>query len=814
MPSLRVISPVLCTVVWWNDARILVMESDDALAARVSDLLDSATEHHAAVEVVAGPAGALAAVGCQPPLSAALVAATAGDRDGLDAIQQLGMVHGVPVVAIAEHEDGDLWRAAAESGAPVAVATDTLDADRLIAALVFARETTLARRVDRIVCTRAIEVLSTPDGDGAKAVLQRIRDELEVAGIELVIRPTGIDADLAIVTTVGEVGPDTVATVVTQVAAELTVELTVHASPDRHLHHVEPALTSLCGLVLAAVEIEQVRRRTRTADESRYQSLAEHSPDPVLSVSPNGIVTLANASFRIAAGIHEIAGRPLPELATQSEIAGFASRAFEAVRHRGEEVQLDDQLVHRADGSIGYYTSRAIPEIAGVASPVHVILTETTNRVEQERRLAELALTDPLTGVANRRLGLDRLDHALARRSRHGGLVAACLLDLDHFKVINDLLGHQAGDEAVRIFSRRLEQTVRGADTVARLGGDEFLVVLEIPDRGADVAAIVERLHREVRGPAMLEGRSFELDASVGYAIAIEAEISGDELLARADRALYDVKRSGRGAVAHYDGQGWLFGSAAEMLRQLRRAVDEEQFLLRYQPITDSSGRTVAAEGLLRWDHPELGMRSPADFIAPLLDGPLAVPMGRWVVTEALEQLERWRRQGTVGDDFTMHVNVAPQQLPDIGLVSHILDELDRLGLGPDDLAVEVTEQSLFELDRSVSSLRRLRDAGVILMLDDFGTGASSLANLRSSVLAGIKIDHSFVSGVEDGGRDTAIVEGLLGLGSQSGLTVVAEGIERPSQREWFERFPDTRLQGFLFGRPLDAEDFGTRLAS
>lgn len=799
-------------IMGWGNERAVIIERDDGVAARLRDLVVAALGPDAVVERIAEAADALDLDASDPPVGVALVAVSNDDHDGREAIAHLAVNRGIPVVATAPRDDIELWRAAAECGAPVGVATDDLDADHLSAMLSFAAEAARSRRVERLLAANATAILSAPGGDETSAVIDRLRAELDVDAIELVIRPNGIDDDLAVVTTVGTAGPSAVPKVVTQVAPELTVALTVHASAQRRLDCVEPALARLGALLLAGIEVEQVRRRTRSADDSRYRSLAEHSPDPVLSVSATGIVTLANPSFRHAAGLDDLTGHSLAELATRAEIAGFASRAFEQARRSGQEEHLDDQLIRRADGSVSYYAGRAVPETTGAASAVHVILHETTSRVEQQRRLAELTLTDPLTGVANRRLGFDRLAHALARRSRHGGMVATCVIDIDHFKSINDLLGHDGGDEVVRIFSRRLQQAVRGADTVARLGADDFLVLLEIPDDSAEVGPVVERLHAEVKGPVTLDGHSLEVNTSLGYAVADEDPITAAELVTQADRALNDAKRGGRGIVVRYDGRGSLFGSAAEMQIQLRRAVDEDRFALRYQPITDSQGRTVATEGLLRWDHPEFGLLSPGDFIEPLLEGPLAVPMGRWVVTAALEQLHRWRHEGAVGNDFTMHVNVAPQQLPDIGLIDHIVTEIDRLGLGAGHLAVEVTEQSLFELDRSLSSLHRLRDAGVILLLDDFGTGASSLTNLRSSVLAGIKIDRSFVAGIEHGGRDTAIVEGLLELGSNSGLSVVAEGIERDGQRDWFERYPETRLQGFLFGRPQDADALAAQL--
>ncbi|MEM9713851.1 MAG: EAL domain-containing protein [Actinomycetota bacterium] len=793
-------------------SRVLIVEDDPLVASTIGVMLRSIEDRPTATDVVDTAASAVAALAADVRYTAIVLDVDLPDGNGLEAVRNLRAVEAVPVIVLTSHDGNEVWGAAADAGAAAVLPKSALTVDRLAAVLTFAREKTIGRRVADIVGRSAVTLIGRRELAANEALLEELRAELGVDALRLTISPTSMSGDpLAVVVAAGAPGRHPVRLDLDRSSDSYTARLEVECETMRHLHHVQGSLSTACGLVLAGFELEQSRRALE-ANESRYRALADHSPDPVLTVDGNGEVCLANPAFLAASGLSEALGQQLTALAEHNELAALARRAAEIARSTRREHTLEDVASSRADGTPAFYSVRAVPEtVPGSAARVHVIFTETTRRVEEQHRLGELALTDPLTGLANRRLALDRLQHALDGAGRRSGLVVAAMLDMDYFKSINDLLGHQAGDRCLTAFAQRLGQVVRSGDTVARLGGDEFLVILEGIASEDDLEPILQRLHRAVCGPLSLTGREIELRASLGYAVADRHDLTAEEVLGRADRALYDVKRRGRGDIARYDGAGPLFGSTGELLRQLRTAFEEQQFFLRYQPIVTLDGTMDSAEALIRWDHPELGERSPADFIDAVLDGPLATSLARWVITTALDQLTSWRERGLVGPGFTMHVNIAPQQLPDVGLVQHVINELERTATDPACLVLEVTEQALFELDHAASNLKRLEETGVQMYLDDFGTGASSLSHLRSPILDGLKIDRSFLDGLEQGGRDTAIVEGLVALAAGTQLDLIAEGVERPAQRDWFAEHPTARLQGYLFGRPERAEELEAR---
>ncbi|MEO1062666.1 MAG: EAL domain-containing protein [Actinomycetota bacterium] len=793
-------------------SRVLVVEDDPLVASTIGVMLRSIPSAPAATDVVDTAARAVEALEREVRYSAIVLDVDLPDGNGLETVRNLRAVEAVPVIVLTAHDGNDIWGAAADAGAAAVLPKSALTVDRLAAVLTFAREKTIGRQIAEIVGRSAVTLIGRNELAAHEALLDELRIELGVDALRLTITPLGVTPDgLAVIVASGDPGQYPVRLQLDRSSDSYSARLEVESEEMRHLNHLQGSLSTACGLVLAGYELEQSRRALE-ANESRYRALADHSPDPVLTIDGGGEVCLANPAFLLASGVSEALGRTLDDLADETDLAGLALRVDGIARRTRREHTIDDELCARGDGTPAFYSVRAVPEtVPGSPARVHVIFTETTRRVEEEHRLGELALTDPLTGLANRRLALDRLQHALNGAGRRSGLVVAAMLDMDYFKNINDLLGHQAGDRCLKAFAQRLGQVVRSGDTVARLGGDEFLVILEGISSEADLDPILSRLHAAVCGPVSLTGREIELRASLGYAVADRSDLTAEEVLGRADRALYDVKRRGRGDVARYDGAGPLFGSTGELTRQLRTAFDEQQFFLRYQPIVDIEGRMDSAEALIRWDHPELGERSPVDFIDAILDGPLATPLARWVITAALEQLAAWRAAALVGPEFTMHVNVAPQQLPDLGLVQHVISELDRTGIEPACLVLEVTEQALFELDHAASNLKRLEEAGVQMYLDDFGTGASSLSHLRSSILDGLKIDRSFLTELEDGGRDTAIVEGLIALAAGTGLDLIAEGVERTTQRDWFAPHTTARLQGYLFGRPERPEELVRR---
>ncbi len=425
-------------------------------------------------------------------------------------------------------------------------------------------------------------------------------------------------------------------------------------------------------------------------------------------------------------------------------------------------------------------------------------LARSRSEAEARRR----ALHDPLTGLPNRELFRDRLAGSLTRMRRGGAPPAVLLLDLDGFKVVNDSLGHHAGDELLRCIAPRLAEAVRAGDTVARLGGDEFVVLADGVQDEATAMLLAQRLEAAWREPVHIGESDLQVSASVGVAVAT-ATCDPDSLLRDADAAMYHAKRRGRGRFE-------LFGAPlrAEALRRLaleqdlRRALEREQQLhLEYQPVIDFDTDTVVSyEALLRWTHPERGRIAPDEFIGIAEDSGLMLPMGRWVLRTACAEAQRWPAGVGVG------VNLSARQVADPDLCEHVRGALAATGLDPARLTLEITESTLMEeAEAPLRTLEDLRAMGVRLALDDFGTGYSSLSYLRRFALDTLKVDRSFVRDLESDPHATPLVEAVIAMASALGLAVVAEGIETEAQRSQLAALGCRYGQGYLLGRPMPA---------
>ena len=431
-----------------------------------------------------------------------------------------------------------------------------------------------------------------------------------------------------------------------------------------------------------------------------------------------------------------------------------------------------------------------------------------TARKELQARLAHQAFHDPLTDLANRNLLKSRLEHALARVSRKGDPMALLFIDLDDFKKVNDTLGHEAGDVLLLALASRLRGCTRASDTVARLGGDEFAVLLEEMTEPRNAVDVASRIIEELSEPIEVAGRSVSMTCSVGIALGVNGTESAEVLLGDADMAMYAAKSAGKGCCEVFRP-----GLRAELLHELdremelERAIEEEQFVLHYQPIVDlESDEIVGVEALVRWMHPEMGMLPPGDFIPLAESTGLIVPLGRWILVEACTQARRW--QTAAGNEsFQLSVNLSPVQFNQPRLVEEVSEALEDSGLPPECLVLEITENALMrESDTMRDRLEELKELGVRLAVDDFGVGYSSLSYLRRFPVDHLKIDRSFVQGAGDGPEDSALCEAIVRLGEHLGLTTVAEGIERPSQLEWFKGKHCRFGQGFYLSRPAPAE--------
>lgn len=435
--------------------------------------------------------------------------------------------------------------------------------------------------------------------------------------------------------------------------------------------------------------------------------------------------------------------------------------------------------------------------LAGAASQRRVL----------EEELRQQALHDPLTGLANRTLFKDRVDHALKQRRRDNKTIAVAFLDIDDFKTINDSLGHAAGDELLVAIAQRLRESVRTSDTPARLGGDEFAVLLCDIAGVADVAIPAQHILESVAVPMELGDKVVSLRGSVGIAIHEDGQ-DATELLRNADVAMYSAKTEGKGRYRVFDER--MHSTAVQRFQlknELVTAIDKGEFRLHYQPVIDlQTGRKKAVEALLRWEHPHRGMIAPGEFVALAEETGTIVPISRWVLDNACAQAVLWRRS-TESKDLRVCVNVSPSQLNDQGLVVDVTRALASSGLPAEALVLEITENVFLLNDEDVlSTLDELANLGVVIAIDDFGSGYSSLGYLSKLPIGILKIDRSFVQSIDQGPEEGAVAQAIIRLGRALDLEIIAEGIETSGQLAELQRLECPLGQGFLLGRPSAAE--------
>ena len=469
---------------------------------------------------------------------------------------------------------------------------------------------------------------------------------------------------------------------------------------------------------------------------------------------------------------------------------------------------LFDYRVPLSDGRVRWVRARGrlVTDDAGNLAGMQGTCQDITDRMEAEASLTYHALHDPLTGLPNRTLLLDRIEVALARSARLGRSVAVLFLDLDRFKPINDSRGHATGDTVLQTVASRLRAAVRPSDTVGRLGGDEFVVVSE--DASVWQATVLgERLIRTLEKPFEVEGDEVFVTVSVGIAIA-ETGVSADELLRDADVAMYQAKQRGRARSEFFDEA--MRTEAARRLETataLHRALERDEFETHYQPMVDlNSGAIVGVEALVRWRHPERGLVSPAAFIPMAEEQGLIVPIGDRVLEESCRQWASWRAQFPARDPLILNVNISARQLHRPEFLESIRSVLASHGVDPGSLCLELTESVLMEdVEAERHTLSALRELGVGLAIDDFGTGYSSLTYLKRFPVSGIKIDQTFVAGLGVDTFDTAIIESVIELAHAVGLHVTAEGVETVEQMLRLRALGCDYAQGYYFARPQPA---------
>ena len=433
---------------------------------------------------------------------------------------------------------------------------------------------------------------------------------------------------------------------------------------------------------------------------------------------------------------------------------------------------------------------------------------------EIAERFTRDALHDPLTGLANRALFIDRLQHALQATGRHRMPLATIVLDLDGFKEINDSYGHAVGDELLCAVANRLTDAVRAVDTVARLGGDEFALVIEDVDE-AGKELVIERVKRALAAPFLIQGQPRQIGGSFGMALSRGNIDAPNDMLRRADMAMYAAKREGKLGHAMFEsGMHTAMVFRLEMKSALQRALTEQEFVLHYQPVVElQGGRIIGMEALVRWNRPGGGIVGPVEFIPLAEETGMIVPLGWWVLEEACRQFSQWLGTTSRHKDMTLHVNLAARQLHDPQATAKVLHAMSKSGLLADRLVLELTESSIMQdVESSMVAMEKLTALGVRMGIDDFGTGYSSLSYLQKLPVSVLKIDKSFVDDVAVSKQGAALVRAIIGVGAALELQVVAEGVERLEQVGRLQALNCRFAQGYYFSRPLDVAAMGEYL--
>jgi diguanylate cyclase (GGDEF)-like protein/PAS domain S-box-containing protein len=576
----------------------------------------------------------------------------------------------------------------------------------------------------------------------------------------------------------------------------LWVQVNAHA-----IHDEQGQILYLEGFVT------DVHLRKNAEATLRTQAVAmEASMDGIAIVDADHRLTYVNRAFLKLFRYRspgDLMFQPLSRVYDAGELERFDQEIFPAVATSGEW-RGETVGVTRSGIAFPQEISLTAIENGGMIA----IVRDITERTHAEEQIKHLAYHDALTSLPNRLLFKDRLTVALSHAFRDQGRLGVLFLDLDHFKVINDSLGHNIGDQLLQELAKRIRAALRDSDTVARLGGDEFTVLLPHISSIADATAVGRKLLETIKQPLHLEGHDFEVTTSIGVSTFPDDGADAETLIKNADTAMYMAKEDGRDKCQVFSAAASARAMARLALEQgLRKALAHGEFVLFYQPLLDlKTGRISGMEALLRWQHPDLGLTLPGDFLPVAEQTGLMLPIGSWALSAACRQAQAWHRMGY--RNLTLSVNLSVSQLQH-DLVEKVRLALDDSGLAPDQLELEITESgAMRQPEKSMLLLEELRRTGVRMSLDDFGTGHSSLSYLKRFPIDTIKIDQSFIRDLGTDRDTAAIVTAIIAIGHKLGLTVVAEGVEEERQRAFLADNGCDAMQGFLFHPAIPVDDF------
>ncbi|MBI5428096.1 MAG: EAL domain-containing protein [Nitrospinae bacterium] len=538
---------------------------------------------------------------------------------------------------------------------------------------------------------------------------------------------------------------------------------------------------------------EKIKERTREleASQTNLRRLIEKNPDGIVVVDSRKNVRFVN---------------PVAERFLGGKAMEFQKwlREFRLDGETGHEMEI-----HPDKGHAVLLEARAVKtEWEGEPSFL-VILRDITERRKAEATIRRMAFYDDLTGLPNRALLIDRLEHCLKQAKRENKMLAVIALGLDNFKTINDTLGHSFGDLLLKAMARRLEQSIRKGDTVSRFGGDAFVLLLSAVGSVGEITHMASRIQEIIQPSFIIEDRELFVTASFGIAFFPEDGAEPQTLIKNADIALYRAKESGRNTYQMFTAtMNERIVARMELESRLRKAQQKEELEIHYQPQVDlATGRIIGMEALIRWPHPERGMVPPAKFIPVAEETGLIVPIGEWVLRKSCEQGKRWEKDGFPG--LRMGVNVSARQFQGNNLVHTVEKVLRETGLPPHCLELEITESLLMkDADSAVDVLGKLNKLGVSLSIDDFGTGYSSLSYLRNLPISTLKIDQSFIREVARNVSDSNIVRAIVNLGQGLNLKLIAEGVETREQVEFLRNIKCDEIQGYYFSKPLPQAEF------
>lgn len=572
-------------------------------------------------------------------------------------------------------------------------------------------------------------------------------------------------------------------------------------------------LATLALLVYATMIFRRLRENARHLRLAA--SVFANASDGITITDTSGAILDVNPSFLKVTGYsrEEVLGKNPSLLKSGRQDADFYARMWQSINETG---QWQGEIWNRRKNGEVYpewLTISSVTQEGGAVSHYIGSFVDITQRKHSEAEIHYLAFYDPLTKLANRRLLVERINHVLALGNRESTHSALLFIDLDYFKTLNDTKGHDVGDMLLIEVSERLKTAVREADTVSRLGGDEFIVLVENLDKDRAQAAaqalmVGEKIQNALKQPYHLRDFEYHTTCSIGVSLfGIDAGV--DDLLKRADTAMYEAKNAGRDTLRFFDPAMQSALEARVALEDdLYQALAMEQFRLFYQVQVDAAGKPVGAEALVRWQHPERGLVPPGNFIPLAEDTGLILPIGFWVLEAACKQLKEWEAD-PLTKDLKLAINVSVRQFASPGFISQVQMLINSTGIDPGKLKLEITESIMLEnVDRIIETMRQLKSLGVSFSMDDFGTGYSSLQYIKQLPLDQLKIDQSFVRHITSDSNDKVIVRTIIAMADSMHIKTIAEGVETDEQRKLLAEIGCVNYQGYLFSKPVPLDQF------